>query len=168
MTSNTTRSPARLRGDFAHAVSYYNRALDCYRSAGNTHDVVLARCGLGVALHRLGQPGRADRLLREAETLATSQGNSNRLPEVRAALAEAGLRTRTRPPGGLTSRQAEILGHVAEGLTSREIAAKLVLSTGTVDRHIATVYRKLGVTNRAQATSYAFRHGLAAAGSQPT
>ena len=63
-----------------------------------------------------------------------------------------------------TSRQAEILGYVADGLTSREIAAKLVLSTGTVDRHIATVYRKLGVANRAQATSYALRHGLAGAG----
>jgi DNA-binding NarL/FixJ family response regulator len=33
--------------------------------------------------------------------------------------------------GGLTSRQAEILGYVADGLTSREIAGKLVLSTGT-------------------------------------
>jgi DNA-binding NarL/FixJ family response regulator len=124
--------------------------------------VVLALCGLGVARHHLGQPGRAARLLREAEALATSQGSSSHhLPEVRAALAEAGLRTKTRPPGGLTSRQAEILGFVADGLTSREIATKLVLSTGTVDRHIATVYRKLGVANRAQATSYALRHGLA-------
>jgi predicted ATPase/DNA-binding CsgD family transcriptional regulator/DNA-binding XRE family transcriptional regulator len=154
---------ARLRGDFARASTSYTRALECYRSAGASHDVVLALCGLGVARHHLGQPGRAARLLREAEALAISLGNSNRLPEVRAALAETGLRTRTQPPGGLTSRQAEILGYVADGLTSREIAAKLVLSTGTVDRHIATVYRKLGVTNRAQATSYALRHGLAAA-----
>jgi DNA-binding NarL/FixJ family response regulator len=35
-----------------------------------------------------------------------------------------------------------------------------VLSTGTVDRHIATVYRKLGLANRAQAAGYALRHGL--------
>jgi non-specific serine/threonine protein kinase len=161
---------ARLRGDFGRAAAGYTRALECYRSAGNTHDVVLALCGLGVAQHHLGQPGRAARLLREAETLAGSQPNSYRLPEVRAALAETGLQTRARPPGGLTSRQAEILSYVADGLTSREIAAKLVLSTGTVDRHIATVYRKLGVTNRAQATSYALRHGLtgAAAGARAT
>jgi DNA-binding CsgD family transcriptional regulator len=155
---------ARQRADFARAASCYTRALECYRSAGNTHDLVLALCGLGVTLHHLGQPGRAARLLREAETLATSQGSSNRLPEVRRAFAEAGLRTRTRLPGGLTGRQAEILGYVADGLTSREIADKLVLSPGTVDRHLATAYRKLGVTNRAQATSYALRHGLAGPG----
>jgi predicted ATPase/DNA-binding CsgD family transcriptional regulator len=159
---------ARQRADFGRAASFYTQALECYRSAGNTHDIVLALCGLGVALHQLGQPGRGTRLLREAETLATSQGGSNRLPEVRAAFAEAGLRTRTRPPGGLTGRQAEILAYVADGLTSREIAEKLVLSPGTVDRHIATAYRKLGVTNRAQATSYAVRHGLAGTGAKAT
>jgi DNA-binding NarL/FixJ family response regulator len=50
------------------------------------------------------------------------------------------------------------------GRDGREIADKLVLSPGTVDRHLATAYRKLGVTNRAQATSYALRHGLAGPG----
>lgn len=153
---------ARVRSDFTGAAGYYRRALECYRAAGNAHDVVLALCGLGVTMHHLGQPGRGARLLREAEALAISVGNSNRMPEVRAALAEAGQATRAQPPGGLTSRQAEILGYVANGLTSKEIAEKLVLSIATVDRHIATVYRKLGVTNRAQATRYALRHGLTA------
>jgi DNA-binding NarL/FixJ family response regulator len=124
------------------------------------HDVVLALCGLGVTLHRLGQTAKAASLLREAEDLTISTGNSNRMPDVRAALAEIGQPARTRPPDGLTSRQAEILGYVANGMTTKAIAQTLVLSTGTVDRHIATIYRKLGLANRAQATGYALRHGL--------
>jgi DNA-binding CsgD family transcriptional regulator len=151
---------ARTRSDFTAAARHYRRALECFRASGNMHDVVLALCGLGMTLHHLGQPAKAASLLREAETLTISTGNSNRLPEVRAALAATGQSAKARPPGGLTSRQAEILGYVANGMTSKAIAEKLVLSTGTVDRHIATVYRKLGVANRAQAASYALRHGL--------
>jgi DNA-binding NarL/FixJ family response regulator len=49
---------------------------------------------------------------------------------------------------------------VASGLTSKQTAERLVLSVGTVDRHLATIYRKLGLANRAQATRYALRHGL--------
>ena len=57
-------------------------------------------------------------------------------------------------------KSSKIPADVANGMTSKAIAEKLVLSTGTVDRHIATVYRKLGVANRAQAASYALRHGV--------
>ena len=151
---------ARARSDFTGAARHYQRALECFRVSGNMHDVVLALSGLGVTLHHLGQPTRAVSTLREAEALTISSGNSNRLPEVRAALAEIGQSPQARPPGGLTKRQAEILGYVASGMTTKAIADALVLSTGTVDRHIATVYLKLGLTNRAQATAYALRHGL--------
>ena len=153
---------ARSRADFADAARHYRHALDCLRTSGNMHDVVLALSGLGVALHRLGQPAKAVSLLREAEALTASTGNGNRLPEVRAALAAIGQAAKVPAPGGLTNREAEILGYVASGLTTRQIADQLVLSTGTVDRHIATVYRKLGLANRAQAAGYALRHGLMA------
>lgn len=151
---------ARARSDFGSAERHYRRALECFRASGNMHDVVLALIGLGVTLHHQGQPAEAARTLREAETLTISTGNSNRLPDVRAALAQIGQSARTRPPGGLTKRQAEILGYVANGMTTKAIAEALVLSTGTVDRHIATIYSKLGLANRAQATAYALRHGL--------
>jgi DNA-binding CsgD family transcriptional regulator len=151
---------ARASSDFAGAARHYRRALECFRASGNMHDVVLALIGLGVTLHHLGQPAKAARTLHEAETLTISTGNSNRLPEVRAALAEIGQSAQARPPDGLTRRQAEILGYVANGMTTKAIAETLVLSTGTVDRHIATVYSKLGLANRAQATAYALRHGL--------
>lgn len=122
--------------------------------------MVLALCGLGVALHHLGQPGESARLLREAEARAIGAGNSNRMPDVRAALAEAGQPPLTRPPDALTARQAEVLAQLAAGLSNKAIADELHLSEGTVERHLATIYRKLGLRNRAQATRYALRHGL--------
>jgi ATP/maltotriose-dependent transcriptional regulator MalT len=64
-------------------------------------------------------------------------------------------------PGGLTTREAEVLRHVAAGETDRQIAAALVLSEATVGRHLANIYAKLGVTSRAAATAFALRHGLA-------
>jgi predicted ATPase/DNA-binding CsgD family transcriptional regulator/DNA-binding transcriptional regulator YiaG/Tfp pilus assembly protein PilF len=151
---------ARTRSDFPGAARHYRRSLECYRTGGNVHDTILALCGLGVTLHHLGEAGQAASLLREAETLAISVGNGNRMPEVRAALAAAGQPALSRPPGELTSRQAEILAHVAAGMTSKDIAALLGISSATVDRHLATIYRKLGLSNRAQATRYALRHGL--------
>jgi DNA-binding NarL/FixJ family response regulator len=46
------------------------------------------------------------------------------------------------------------------GKTNREIAADLVLSVRTVDRHVSNLYAKLGVSSRAAATTYAHEHGL--------
>jgi DNA-binding NarL/FixJ family response regulator len=48
----------------------------------------------------------------------------------------------------LTSREHEVALLATRGLTSHEIAARLVLSTRTVDTHLARVYRKLGITGR--------------------
>jgi predicted ATPase/DNA-binding CsgD family transcriptional regulator len=151
---------ARVRTDFSAAARHYQRSLDCFNAGGNVHDIVLALCGLGIALHHLGQPGKSGRLLREAEALAVGAGNSNRMPDVRAALSEAGQPALTRPPGTLTARQAEVLAQVAAGLSNKAIAGEMHLSEGTVERHLATIYRKLGLRNRAQATRYALRHGL--------
>ncbi len=58
-------------------------------------------------------------------------------------------------PAGLTGRQLEILGLVADGLTNAEIAARLVLSVRTVDHHVSAVLTKLGVTSRRDAIAAA-------------
>ncbi len=47
--------------------------------------------------------------------------------------------------GGLSARELEVLGLVAEGLTNRQIAERLVISEHTAIRHVANVFRKLGV-----------------------
>jgi DNA-binding CsgD family transcriptional regulator len=64
-------------------------------------------------------------------------------------------------PDGLTAREAEVLDLVAEGLSNQEIAARLVLSVRTVERHLATVYSKLGLGGRT-ARAAAVRHAMSA------
>ncbi len=65
------------------------------------------------------------------------------------------------PPADLlTARELEVVKLIAEGHTSEEIAAQLVLSGRTVERHRANVLAKLGLRNRVELTRYAIRRGL--------
>ncbi|MEM6328377.1 MAG: response regulator transcription factor, partial [Bacteroidota bacterium] len=65
-------------------------------------------------------------------------------------------------PGGLTPRETEVLALVARGRTNADAAAELFVSEHTVRNHLANVYAKLGVSNRAEATAWAWRTGLVA------
>jgi LuxR family maltose regulon positive regulatory protein len=60
----------------------------------------------------------------------------------------------------LTERELEVLRLIAEGLTYRQIAERLVVSVNTVRFHVKGVYGKLGVENRAAAMTQARTHGL--------
>jgi DNA-binding NarL/FixJ family response regulator len=57
----------------------------------------------------------------------------------------------TTPDNGLSSREEEVLGLLADGLTDREIAENLQISPRTVETHVSNVLHKLGVRNRAEA-----------------
>ena len=61
---------------------------------------------------------------------------------------------------GLTRRELQVLRLVAAGLTNRAIAAELVLSQRTVDRHVSNIFAKLGVNSRAAATARAYQRQL--------
>lgn len=63
-------------------------------------------------------------------------------------------------PVSLTARQIEVLRLLAEGATNDAIAAALTLSPGTVKRHTANLYQKIGARNRVEAAAFALRHGL--------
>jgi len=89
-------------------------------------------------------------------------------PYVHPSLAWRMLRdyVERREPGGeaavrLTPREQEVLSLIAQGLTGREIAARLYLSSHTVERHRTNIMNKLGLHNKAALVRYAVRHGLA-------
>jgi DNA-binding NarL/FixJ family response regulator len=68
----------------------------------------------------------------------------------------------TRPPAGLTGREAEVLTLLASGLSNAEIAQRLYLSNATVKTHINRIFAKTGARDRAQAVRYAYQHHLTA------
>jgi DNA-binding NarL/FixJ family response regulator len=61
----------------------------------------------------------------------------------------------------LSLRETEILRLIARGRSNQEIAAELVLSVRTVERHITNLYGKIGARRKADATAFALRTGLA-------
>lgn len=63
-------------------------------------------------------------------------------------------------PAGLTEREAEVVGLVARGLQTKQIAHRLGISKKTADHHIQNAYRKMGVSTRAAATLFAAEQGL--------
>jgi DNA-binding NarL/FixJ family response regulator len=71
-----------------------------------------------------------------------------------------GEHQRTQPAGALTDRETEVLRMVATGLTSRQIAERLVLSQRTVENHIQNTLRKLQLHNRVELTRWALDQGL--------
>lgn len=83
-------------------------------------------------------------------------------PEVAGALlAEEGPGPPAGRGGNLTDREREVLHHIADGRSNREIARALVLSEKTVKTHVSNILMKLDVSDRTQAALWAVRHGIA-------
>jgi HD-GYP domain-containing protein (c-di-GMP phosphodiesterase class II) len=107
----------------------------------------------GQAADALGLEARAGRLDADA---------------VRAVLGAAGQRVpRIERPAGLTERETEVVGLLARGLHTKQVARELGISVKTADRHIQNAYGKIGVSTRAAATLFAMEHGLAVWGELP-
>jgi ATP/maltotriose-dependent transcriptional regulator MalT len=142
-------------GDAAGALPPLREALRTWQQLGAASEVARVRRLLAEAYDAVGDADAAD-LERQA---ARAERARLGVPAASDA-SEAGRRSEV-----LTSREAQILGLVAAGWSNQEIAADLVLSIRTVERHLATVYQKLGVhgrSARAAAVSYALREGLLA------
>jgi DNA-binding CsgD family transcriptional regulator/tetratricopeptide (TPR) repeat protein len=140
-----------LAGDWA-------RAAEGWTELGCPYEAALALAGAGEedllrgALHELQRLGA-----RAAAAIA-----ARRLRERGARDLPRGPRPATRRnPANLTPREVEVLGLVADGLRSSEIAERLFLSRKTVDNHVSAILRKLGARSRAEASAEAVRLGLA-------
>ena len=81
---------------------------------------------------------------------------------VDAVLVAAGHRVGRRRdgPAGLTAREVDVLRLLARGLSSKEIAAELVISPKTARNHIEHIYTKTGASSRVTASLFAMQHGL--------
>lgn len=110
------------------------------------------------ALHQVRQgippfsPGLAARLLEEFARVGKPKESAP--SQVSANTEEAA------PRGLLNSRQIEVLRMVADGLTYKEVGAKLFLSPRTIKYHMAEIMNRLHMENRAQVLAFAGRAGL--------
>jgi DNA-binding CsgD family transcriptional regulator len=77
-----------------------------------------------------------------------------------AATASRRLDPLPSDPAGLSGREVEVLRLLAAGLSNAQIAKRLVISAGTVNTHLSTIYSKLGVSSRTAAVRWAMDHGL--------
>jgi DNA-binding NarL/FixJ family response regulator len=112
------------------------------------------------ALGYLTKSASREDIRRALESAAA--GHAHLDPAAHATVVQAASRPRTiEPPDGLTPREAEVLRLVADGLSNREIAARLYLSEATVKTHVNHIFAKTASRDRAQAVTYAHRHGLA-------
>ena len=112
------------------------------------------------------RPYRPPRSAADAAAELRAEVSSGRLDgaAVDAVLRAAGHRVRRRRewPAGLTAREVEIVRLLVRGLTARAIAGQLVISPKTASSHIEHIYQKTGVSNRAQLSLFALKHGLMA------
>ncbi len=116
------------------------------------------------------RPYRAARSPEEASVILADQARDGILdPDMVAAVVEAGGHPAPRfeRPAGLTEREAEVIGLVARGMQTKQIARALTISVKTADRHIQNAYGKIGVSTRAAATLFAVEHGLVPWGGLP-
>jgi LuxR family transcriptional regulator, maltose regulon positive regulatory protein len=150
---------AAAAGDHERARPLLEDAADRYERCGGPFEAAEARAELAETLLALSRPEEAGReaaaAIQQLEALgAPATGLAF---EVLAAArgADGGF-------GAVTAREREVLGLLAEGLTNRQIAERLMISEHTVHRHVTNLLAKLDAPSRAAAVAEAMRAGLLA------
>ena len=100
--------------------------------------------------------------LRRLESEGVLEPRTTRAVLVAAGHGEPAARARKRPqhPGGLSGREVDVLSLAARGLTTRQIADRLVISPKTADHHIQHIYSKISVSTRAAAALWAMQNDV--------
>jgi len=123
-------------------------------------ELELARGGSGSAIRARQALAAAQRGFEALGMAAESRRTRDRLRDLPP---QPGVAPPRRLPAGLSGREAQVLALVATGLSNRQIARELALSDHTVANHLTSVFNKIGCNNRAAATAFALRRGLAQA-----
>ncbi|MEX2211652.1 MAG: LuxR C-terminal-related transcriptional regulator [Gaiellaceae bacterium] len=150
---------AAAAGDTDRARRLLQDAVDLYGRHGLPYEAASARLALAEVLaSERRRPEAAAEAGRAAQSLeAIGAGPRAESARERAASYETAA---AGGPDALTRRESEILRLVAEGLSNKQIAARLTLSEHTVHRHVANILVKLRLSSRAAAAAYAAKHGL--------
>jgi DNA-binding CsgD family transcriptional regulator len=153
----------QARGAVALAEEDAGGALGATRSAARTwheldapYETARARVLVALACRGLGDQDAAEL---EFEAARATFAKLEAEPDL-ARVDQLALAAPSQDSHGLTERELEVLRHLAAGATNRAIAAELVLSVRTVDRHVSNIFAKLGVSSRAGATAYAYEHNV--------
>jgi DNA-binding NarL/FixJ family response regulator len=147
------------RGEHEAARPVLETAVDLFEESGVPFEASCARLELATTRAALGDSAshfEAAAALERMRSLG-ARGEAERAARI---LAESASRE---PPrlAGITPRELEVLSLLAEGLTNRQIADRLVVSEHTVHRHVTNILRKLDVPSRAAAAAVAAREGVA-------
>jgi DNA-binding NarL/FixJ family response regulator len=146
---------ALAAGDPEAASRRLEDAVELYDSAGAPFDAACARLVLARTLATGDRAGAALEHALAAVAVLERLGAALAARAAGKLVTELGGRNAAARRAGLTAREVEVLSLVADGLSNREIAERLVLSEHTVHRHVANIYAKLGVSSRAAAVSLA-------------
>jgi DNA-binding CsgD family transcriptional regulator len=147
------------------AAAHFDRALAFCRNGGYWPELAWVCCEYADILLSRNGPNdiqKALELVEEGLDITDELGMkplAGRIQELGKRLL-AKRRGRSDYPDGLTEREVEVLRLVATGKSNQEIAEDLIISPNTVIRHVSNIFNKIGVSNRAEAASYANQRGL--------
>lgn len=166
LTGGYLANLARDRGDQAAARRLYGVSLDGARATGSWRAAIAALLGLADLARTAGDLAGARAHLeaaaetaREIEDRGAQAEIGSRLDHL-AAAASAPTAGPSAPAWPLSRREIEVATLVAQGLTSRAIAVRLVLAERTVESHVEHILRKLDLRSRAQIAAWAAQRGL--------
>jgi DNA-binding CsgD family transcriptional regulator len=141
-------------GDARAALTTLRTAQRAWRDLEAPHHAARVRLLIGVACRDLDDSASAELEFDAARGALQKLGA---VPDLERLARLAGAS----PPGGpLSRRESEVLTLVAAGKTNRAIAAELFISEKTVARHVSNIFTKLRLSSRAEATAFAYKHGL--------
>ena len=141
-------------GDPRAALTKLRTAQRSWSDLEAPHQAGRVRLLIAVACRELGDGASAQLEFEAARRVLEELGAA---PDLERLARLAGS---SRPGGPLSRRESEVLTLVAAGKTNRAIAAELFISEKTVARHVSNIFTKLQLSSRAEATAYAYKHGL--------
>jgi LuxR family transcriptional regulator, maltose regulon positive regulatory protein len=148
------------RGEHDRARTLLEDAVDRFQRSGAPFEGALARIELATTLGALGRADPAEREGAAALECLLELGANAEAERARRILEASACDDSRSSLLEVTPRELEVLRLLAEGLTNRQIAERLVVSEHTVHHHVTNVLRKLDLPSRTAAAAYAFRHGL--------